>query len=84
MDDLRETGCELRILQGWEPITLEEALKLHPDRVKRCPICHGRVRAQKAADDGMVARFEHFEVHPGCYLESAFDGNPRPHRKALK
>jgi hypothetical protein len=84
MDDIAETHCELKILEGWQPITLDEALSLHPDRVKRCPVCHGRVRAHKAGDDGAAARFEHVQTHLGCYLASDFDGNPRPHRKALR
>jgi hypothetical protein len=32
----------------------------------------------------MVAHFEHYERHPGCHLGDCFDGNPRPHRKALR
>jgi hypothetical protein len=84
MADFQETECELRIQQGWQPITLADALRLAPSRVKRCPVCHGRVRANQAGTDGMAAHFEHYEIHPGCYLADAFDGNPRPHRKALK
>ena len=84
MADSGETCCELRVREGWQPITLDEALRLHPTRIKRCPVCHGKVRAHQAGDNGMVAHFEHFEVHAGCYLASDFDGNPRPHRKALK
>jgi hypothetical protein len=84
MANLPDQGCELRVREGWQPITLEEALALHPSRIKRCPICHGQVRAHQAAHNGMMAHFEHVELHPGCYLGSDFDGNPRPHRKALK
>jgi hypothetical protein len=84
MDDLPNESCELRIIEGWEPISLADALLLAPSRVKRCPVCHGRLRAHQADSDGMAAHFEHFELHLGCYLVDAFDGNPRPHRKALK
>jgi hypothetical protein len=84
MDDLPNESCELRIIEGWEPISLADALLLAPSRVKRCPVCHGRLRAHQADSDGMAAHFEHFELHLGCYLADAFDGNPRPHRKALK
>lgn len=80
----QETVCELRVLEGWQPITLEEALKLAPSQIKRCPVCHGRVRARQAGKDGAVAHFEHYERHLGCYLLDDFDGNPRPHPKALK
>jgi hypothetical protein len=84
MADIDETSCELKVFGGWQPITLDEVLSLHPSRIKRCPVCHGRVRAHKAADNGMVAHFEHYERHPGCHLGDCFDGNPRPHRKALR
>jgi hypothetical protein len=60
-----ETSCELKVFGGWQPITLEEALRLHPSRVKRCPVCHERVRTHKAGDNGMAAHFEHYERNPG-------------------
>jgi hypothetical protein len=84
MDDFRDQGCELKILEGWQPITLEEALRLNPDRKMRCPVCHGRVSARPAEANGMAAHFEHLVVHSGCYLHEAFDGNPRPYPKALR
>jgi hypothetical protein len=84
MDNLRETGCELKVPGGWLPITLDEALRLNPTRLKRCPVCQGQVRAHNASDEGRVAHFEHFHLHLGCYLGDDFDGNPRPHQKALK
>jgi hypothetical protein len=83
MADILETGCELWIREGWQPITLEEALGLNPRRMMRCPVCHGRVRAV-GADNGILAHFEHFECHSGCYREATFDGNPSPHPKSLR
>ena len=84
MDDLRDQGCELKIREGWQPITLEDALGLNPDRKMRCPVCHGRVSAHPAEANGMAAHFEHVVFHSGCHLLEAFDGNPRPHLKALR
>jgi hypothetical protein len=84
MADLPKESCELRSIEGWQPISLADALRLAPSRVTRCPVCHGRVRAHQADIDGMVPHFEHYQLHAGCYLADAFDGNPRPHRKALK
>ena len=75
--------CEVKIRGKWEQIALDDALRLDSGRVKRCPECHGQVRAHKPGKDGMVAHFEHFERHPGCYLGDCFDGRRRPHRKAL-
>jgi hypothetical protein len=71
-------------LGGSQPITLDEALRLHPSRIKRCPVWHGRVSAHKAGENGMGVHFENYERHPGCHLGDCFDGNPSPHRKALK
>jgi hypothetical protein len=81
MTEPQGTICELKVFGGWQPITLEEALGLHPDRIKRCPVCHGRVRARQA-ENGVGALVEHYITDPGCYLVEAFDGNPRPHRRA--
>jgi hypothetical protein len=83
MSDVAETSCELRVSGWWQPTTLDEALELNPDRLMRCPVCHGRVRARHA-ENGVAAHFEHYIADPGCYLVDGFDGNPRPHRRALK
>jgi hypothetical protein len=83
MNQPMEASCELRVVGGWQPITLDEALQLNQDRVKRCPVCHGRVRARQT-EEGASARFEHYVLDTGCYLIEGFDGNPRPHRRALK
>jgi len=84
MDGLHDQICELKIREGWQPIRLEEALQLHSDRKMRCPVCHGRVDACSADMNGNTTHFKHRISDPGCYLVEAFDGNPRPHRKALK
>jgi hypothetical protein len=34
--------------------------------------------------NGNTAHFKHRISDPGCYLVETFDGNPRPHRRALK
>lgn len=83
MDDVDKTVCEIRVLEGWQPISLELALRLGPSRKLRCPICHGRVRVVRAGRDG-AAHLEHVVHHRGCHLEEDFDGNPRPHPKAIK
>jgi hypothetical protein len=83
MEETREPTCELKVQGGWQPITLKEAL-LNRSRPKRCPVCHGRVRAHHVDHNGMAPHFEHYEADDGCYLSENFDGNPRPHRKAIK
>ena len=84
MTEISENGCEIKVAGYWQPITLNDALSLYPNRQKRCPVCHGQVRAHNADKTGMVAHFEHFVLDPGRYLVDSFDGNPRLHRRALK
>jgi hypothetical protein len=74
MADIHETSCEIKVFGGWQPITLDEALRSHPSRLKRCPVCHGQVRAHAAGKDGIIARFEHFQRNPGCYLVPGIPG----------
>jgi hypothetical protein len=76
--------CELHLRGAWTAIDLETALKLDKGRTKRCPECHGQVRAHAVAKNGMVAHFEHYDGHAGCSLGDRFDGNHRPHPRALR
>jgi len=78
-----ESTCELKIKGLREVITLEQALRLDKDRIKRCPECHGRVRAHGVGKSG-TAHFEHFENNPGCSLGYNFDGIKRRHRRRLE
>ena len=75
--------CELRLRGEWVPIGLSEALRLHSSRDKRCPECHGKVRAHKEAENGMRAHFEHFEAHEGCSLGPVFSGHRSRHRSPM-
>lgn len=40
--------CELELKGKWTLLTIEEALRLDPDRGFRCPECWGAVRPHKA------------------------------------
>jgi len=75
--------CELKVRGVWTRITLEDALRLDKDRIKRCLECQGQVRAHQAGKNGEAAHFEHYERNPGCSLGHFFDGTPRMHRKPL-
>ena len=83
MPDVDEISFELRVSGRWQPITQELALSLAPSSIIRCPVCQGRVRVDRAGGPN-VAHFEHVVHHRGCYREEDFDGNPRPHPKAVK
>ena len=76
--------CELYANSTWHLITIEQALTSYAERELRCPECHGAVQPHNASKDGsMLAHFEHKVGHPGCSLGHYFDGDPRPHPKAL-
>lgn len=69
--------CEVKVQNGWIVIPIAKALSLHPERVKRCPECHGRVRAHSEGNDGMRAHFEHCRAHVGCSRSFKHDGSTR-------
>jgi hypothetical protein len=76
--------CELKNRGAWQPLSLEQALFLDKDRPKRCPECHGKVRAHGIGKNGEAAHFEHDEKNPGCSLiPQHFDGTKRMHRKPM-
>ena len=77
--------CEVKVGKDWVVITIDKALELHPDRIKRCPECHGKVRAHKTSVDGMRAHFEHFDAHAGCSRSRGvrFSGRSTRHPKAI-
>ena len=77
------TTCELKLRGEWTTITLEDALRLDKDRLKRCPECHGKVRAHGVGKNGEAAHFEHDEKNPGCYLGNYYDGIKRMHRRPM-
>lgn len=74
---------ELHANGSWHPIDLELALKMPKSRRIRCPECHGRVRAHRLGKNGEVAHMEHLERNKGCSRGDCFDGNHRPHPRAL-
>ena len=76
--------CEVRQAGGgWTRISIDDAIGRAGD--KRCPECHGPVRAHRAAKNGsFAAHFEHRTLNPGCPLGSAFSGERKPHPHALK
>ena len=77
--------CEVRVRGQWIRISLEDALRLDKDRLKRCPYCHGRVRAHATGKNGEVAHFEHYEAYSGCMWCYKYDGGgQRMHRKPLE
>jgi hypothetical protein len=84
MGDLYEQTCEVKAFGKWELITIDKALALNKDRLKRCPECHGRVRAHNAGSDGTPAHFEHFREHKGCVRSYTFDGSHSMHPKAIR
>ena len=68
---------------SWEPISIDKALGLHPERVKRCSECHGQVRAHKLGTTDQRAHFEHFRAHEGCSRSVEYAGTLSRHPKAI-
>lgn len=74
--------CEMRDGAEWVIVGIDEALK-RPREAKRCPACHGRVKAFRAYSTGTRAHFEHFTLHRGCPTKPTFDGRVTRHPMAL-
>jgi hypothetical protein len=79
-----EIACEVFARNEWQGIDLQLALKMPNTREKRCPECHGRVRAHSVGSNGMKAHMEHFERHKGCSRGNYFDGTATLHPSALE
>jgi len=77
--------CEANYGNGWMLLSIEGALELNPETPKRCPECHGAVRAHKASVNGMRPHFEHLEAHEGCTRSRgvSFSGRSTPHPNPL-
>jgi len=77
--------CQAKLEGKWVPITIDEALKLPRDHLKRCSECHGRVRAHRASINGMRAHFEHRVAHAGCPRSRGvpFSGQHSLHPEAI-
>ncbi len=76
--------CQMIAFGRWETISLDDALnRFDGSRMKRCPECHGQVRAHRPGTNGMRAHFEHFEAHSGCSLSPIFSGTRTPHRRPM-
>jgi hypothetical protein len=83
MAEVRDDTCEVKVGGAWTLITIEDALRLDADKKKRCPACHGRVKAFHASINGMRAHFEHHVAHPGCPRGDSYSGTPSPHPEPL-
>jgi hypothetical protein len=78
-------SCKAKVHGTWTSITIDEALGAYADYLKRCPECHGRVRAHRRAKNGMRAHFEHHRAHAGCSLSRGvpFSGHHSIHPEAI-
>jgi hypothetical protein len=74
----KNAKCEIKKNGSWELVSVDEARALGSSERKRCPECHGKVRAMRAGGD-TPAHFEHAPKHNGCSLSHRFDGSRRPH-----
>ena len=76
--------CQVKVRGEWIDATIDEALTVYAGLAKRCPECHGEVRAHKQYNTGSRAHFEHLVVHAGCSLKPrTFSGTRTFHPLAL-
>lgn len=76
--------CEIKIGGRWTVVAIDDALQSYRDELKRCPECHGRVRAHKAGTTDQRAHFEHMNANPGCSTKpSTFNGHRARHPHAI-
>lgn len=75
--------CEIKIAGRWTIVDIEDALRSYGDEIKRCPECHGRMRAHNAGTTDQRAHFEHYVRHKGCSLKSGFSGRRERHPHAI-
>jgi hypothetical protein len=76
--------CEIKIGGDWTVVGIDDALRSYGDEIKRCPECHGRVRAHKAGTTDQRAHFEHMVANPGCTLKAGtFSGRRARHPHAI-
>ena len=76
--------CEVRIDGAWTPMPVAEASVLHRSADKRCPDCHGRVRAHGTYGPRTRITMMHHRAHDGCpRMPRQYTGTPTPHPEAL-
>lgn len=72
------TECEIKNPDNgiWIKMKVQDILRqeneLNKKLLKRCVLCHGRVRAHRGGTGG--AHIEHFQRHSGCPRSDAYDG----------
>ncbi len=83
-NEIQNEECEIKVGGNWQSFSIDAALALEPETLKRCPACNGRVRAHKKAVTGQKAHFEHITGHGGCSrMGKYFDGIPSLHPDPL-
>ena len=80
----RLTVCEAKTAEGWQNVRVEDAKRLLPGTLLRCPSCHGRVSAHGAFAADRYPYFAHRRPHDGCpYYTKRYSGTPSLHPEAL-
>ena len=74
-----EYSCEVWFGDAWVVVPIETAIA-HPELTRRCPECHGKVKAMRAGPENKPrAHPEHYSRHKGCSLGDCFDGKNTLH-----
>jgi hypothetical protein len=80
----RSTTCEIPDGEGWKEVSVEGAIGMPRTVEKRCPECHGPVRAHKEGANGASPHIEHRQRHKGCSRGDCFNGHQSPHPHAIE
>lgn len=77
--------CEVMVEGVWRTFGLDEAKVLHPDALKRCQVCHGRVTIQGVYSAQGHSTLSHRRTHDGYSLiPRHYKSEPKRHPQALK
>lgn len=79
-----KSDCEVRIDGVWTHMSAAEAHARHRNADKRCPDCHGRVRAHGTYGAQQRISIVHRQRHDGCpRMPRQYAGTPKPHPDTL-
>lgn len=76
--------CEIKVEDAWLRVPIDDAHRVHRDKPKRCPSCHGTVITASSYTSEPRINLQHRKQHDGCpLLARRFKGTAYPHPEAL-
>lgn len=76
--------CEVKIDGEWVRVPADEAHRVHREKPKRCPNCHGMMITAGSYTSEPRISLQHRKLHDGCpQIPRRFSGTAYPHPEAL-